>query len=86
MRKKGSVKIISDFTLLLSSSSLFSLFCIQFTEYYGYPGYQYSTPRSYYDYTGGLSEEEQLERAVLNSLNERGRNSIAFCILSDNSY
>ncbi|XP_009976690.1 PREDICTED: rhomboid-related protein 4, partial [Tauraco erythrolophus] len=42
-----------------------------YSEYYGYPGYQYGTPRSYYDYTGGLTEEEQLERAVLNSLNER---------------
>ncbi|XP_075617149.1 rhomboid-related protein 4 [Balearica regulorum gibbericeps] len=41
------------------------------SEYYGYPGYPYRTPRSYYDYTGGLTEEEQLERAVLNSLNER---------------
>jgi len=63
-----------------------SLFCIHFTEYYGYPGYQYRTPRSYYDYTGGLTEEEQLERAVLNSLNERGRNSVAFYILSYDSY
>ncbi|NXE72369.1 RHBL4 protein, partial [Cochlearius cochlearius] len=53
------------------SGNLFSLFCIHFTDYYGYPGYQYRTPRSYYDYTGGLTEEEQLERAVLNSLNER---------------
>ncbi|KAI6063354.1 Rhomboid-related protein 4 isoform X1 [Aix galericulata] len=39
--------------------------------YYRYPEYQYTTPRNYYDYTGGLTEEEQLERAVLNSLNER---------------
>uniref|UniRef100_A0A8D0F0D2 Rhomboid domain containing 1 n=1 Tax=Strix occidentalis caurina TaxID=311401 RepID=A0A8D0F0D2_STROC len=46
--------------------------------YYGYPGYQYRTPRNYYDYTGGLTEEEQLERAVLNSLNERGRNFMHF--------
>ncbi|KAM6356505.1 LOW QUALITY PROTEIN: rhomboid-related protein 4 [Alca torda] len=42
-----------------------------YSDYYGYPGYQYRAPRSYYDYTGGLTEEEQLERAVLNSLNER---------------
>ncbi|XP_053930582.1 rhomboid-related protein 4 isoform X1 [Cuculus canorus] len=43
-----------------------------YTDYYRYPGYQYRRPRSYDDYTGGLTEEEQLERAVLNSLNERG--------------
>ncbi|NWS93639.1 RHBL4 protein, partial [Mionectes macconnelli] len=43
-----------------------------YSDYYGYyPDYQYRTPRNYYDYTGGLTEEEQLERAVLNSLNER---------------
>lgn len=43
-----------------------------YSEYYGYyPDYQYRAPRSYFDYTGGLTEEEQLERAVLNSLNER---------------
>ncbi|XP_010116818.1 PREDICTED: LOW QUALITY PROTEIN: rhomboid-related protein 4 [Chlamydotis macqueenii] len=42
-----------------------------YSEYYSYPGYQPRTPRSYDDYTGGLTEEEQLERAVLNSLNER---------------
>uniref|UniRef100_A0A8C4P396 Rhomboid domain containing 1 n=1 Tax=Dromaius novaehollandiae TaxID=8790 RepID=A0A8C4P396_DRONO len=40
-------------------------------EHYSHPGYQYSTPRNYDAYTGGLTEEEQLERAVLNSLNER---------------
>lgn len=43
-----------------------------YSEYYGYyPDYQYRAPRTYFDYTGGLTEEEQLERAVLNSLNER---------------
>ncbi|XP_015726883.1 rhomboid-related protein 4 isoform X2 [Coturnix japonica] len=42
-----------------------------YSEYYGYPDDQYRTPRNYYAYTGGLTEEEQLERAVLNSLNER---------------
>lgn len=66
---------------MLSSSNLF-YFLIHFAEYYGYyPNYQYTTPRSYFDYTGGLSEEEQLERAVLNSLNERGRTFIAFLSL-----
>uniref|UniRef100_A0A8C6ZUW6 Rhomboid domain containing 1 n=1 Tax=Nothoprocta perdicaria TaxID=30464 RepID=A0A8C6ZUW6_NOTPE len=43
-------------------------------KYYDRPGYEYSTRRNYDVYTGGLTEEEQLERAVLNSLNERGRN------------
>ncbi|NXL95645.1 RHBL4 protein, partial [Alectura lathami] len=42
-----------------------------YSGYYRYPDYQSRTPRSYYDYTGGLTEEEQLERAVLNSLSER---------------
>lgn len=42
-----------------------------YSEYYRYPDDQYRTPNNYYDYTGGLTEEEQLERAVLNSLNER---------------
>ncbi|XP_054241661.1 rhomboid-related protein 4 [Indicator indicator] len=42
-----------------------------YSEYSGYAGYQYGTPRNYYDYTGGLTEEEQLERAVLNSLHDR---------------
>uniref|UniRef100_A0A8C6ZN67 Rhomboid domain containing 1 n=1 Tax=Nothoprocta perdicaria TaxID=30464 RepID=A0A8C6ZN67_NOTPE len=54
----------------LSNSSLF----ISILEYYDRPGYEYSTRRNYDVYTGGLTEEEQLERAVLNSLNERGRN------------
>uniref|UniRef100_A0A803XRB6 Peptidase S54 rhomboid domain-containing protein n=1 Tax=Meleagris gallopavo TaxID=9103 RepID=A0A803XRB6_MELGA len=51
-------------------------------EYYRYPDDQYRTPRNYHDYTGGLTEEEQLERAVLNSLNERSKNFIT-CRLSD---
>eukprot|EP00076_Gallus_gallus_P013847 XP_015132486.1 rhomboid-related protein 4 isoform X1 [Gallus gallus] len=42
-----------------------------YSEYYRYPDDQYRTPNNYYEYTGGLTEEEQLERAVLNSLNER---------------
>ncbi|XP_064008873.1 rhomboid-related protein 4 isoform X2 [Pogoniulus pusillus] len=42
-----------------------------YSESSGYPGYQHRMPRNYYDYTGGLSEEEQLERAVMNSLHER---------------
>ncbi|XP_062439108.1 rhomboid-related protein 4 isoform X2 [Rhea pennata] len=44
-----------------------------YSQYYSHRGYQYSAPRNYDVYTGGLTEEEQLERAVLNSLNERGR-------------
>ncbi|XP_025942781.1 rhomboid-related protein 4 isoform X1 [Apteryx rowi] len=47
-----------------------------YSQYYSHPGYQYSTPRNYDVYTGGLTEEEQLERAVLNSLNERARNAL----------
>uniref|UniRef100_A0A8C6ZV06 Rhomboid domain containing 1 n=1 Tax=Nothoprocta perdicaria TaxID=30464 RepID=A0A8C6ZV06_NOTPE len=58
------------------NSSLF----ISILEYYDRPGYEYSTRRNYDVYTGGLTEEEQLERAVLNSLNERGRNHMAFYI------
>ncbi|KAM9009288.1 rhomboid-related protein 4 isoform 1-T5 [Ara ararauna] len=42
-----------------------------YSDYYRYSSYPYGTPRNYYDYTGGLTEEEQLERAVLNSLTER---------------
>ncbi|OXB83086.1 UNVERIFIED_CONTAM: hypothetical protein H355_016650, partial [Colinus virginianus] len=53
-----------------------------YSGYYRYPEDQYRAPRNYYDYTGGLTEEEQLERAVLNSLNERGKNSTA-CHLPD---
>uniref|UniRef100_A0A8D0F5K1 Rhomboid domain containing 1 n=1 Tax=Strix occidentalis caurina TaxID=311401 RepID=A0A8D0F5K1_STROC len=65
--------------------SIYFLYFVFILEYYGYPGYQYRTPRNYYDYTGGLTEEEQLERAVLNSLNERGRNFMhfIFCCVSD---
>uniref|UniRef100_A0A8C9L8R3 Peptidase S54 rhomboid domain-containing protein n=1 Tax=Pavo cristatus TaxID=9049 RepID=A0A8C9L8R3_PAVCR len=44
-----------------------------YSDYYRYPDDQYRAPRNYYDYTGGLTEEEQLERAVQNSLNERGQ-------------
>lgn len=62
-------------------------FPFHFTDYYyRYPEYQYTTPRNYYDYTGGLTEEEQLERAVLNSLNERGKASIVFHISNYDSY
>uniref|UniRef100_A0A8C6ZN86 Rhomboid domain containing 1 n=1 Tax=Nothoprocta perdicaria TaxID=30464 RepID=A0A8C6ZN86_NOTPE len=50
-----------------------------YSQYYDRPGYEYSTRRNYDVYTGGLTEEEQLERAVLNSLNERGRNHMDFC-------
>ncbi|XP_009874052.1 PREDICTED: rhomboid-related protein 4 [Apaloderma vittatum] len=49
-----------------------------YSEYYGYSGGQYRVPRSYYDYTGGLTEEEQLERAVLNSLSERDSGGAAY--------
>lgn len=38
---------------------------------YNYSGYSGTTDRS--DYSGGLTEEEQLERAIRNSLNERER-------------
>lgn len=69
----------SDLTVL-SSSSAFPCLCVPVSEPSGYPGYQHRMPRSYYDYTGGLSEEEQLERAVMNSLHERGGNVTAFCI------
>uniref|UniRef100_A0A673BUC4 Rhomboid domain containing 1 n=1 Tax=Sphaeramia orbicularis TaxID=375764 RepID=A0A673BUC4_9TELE len=43
----------------------------------GHPPYDYSDNRTNYtaSYTGGLSEEEQLEAAIRNSLNDRGRPS-----------
>ncbi|KAL8187786.1 UNVERIFIED_CONTAM: Rhomboid- protein 4 [Gekko kuhli] len=44
-------------------------------SYSGYPSY---TPRDYNTYTDGLSEEEQFERAMRNSLNDR-----AFPVLMD---
>nr|XP_020648263.1 rhomboid-related protein 4 isoform X2 [Pogona vitticeps] len=44
-------------------------------QYSGYSGYTSYPSRDYNTYTGGLSEEEQFERAVRNSLNERGGNT-----------
>uniref|UniRef100_A0A8C6ZLK7 Rhomboid domain containing 1 n=1 Tax=Nothoprocta perdicaria TaxID=30464 RepID=A0A8C6ZLK7_NOTPE len=67
---------LHGYIALSFNSSLF----ISILEYYDRPGYEYSTRRNYDVYTGGLTEEEQLERAVLNSLNERGRNHMAFYI------
>ncbi|XP_072200535.1 rhomboid-related protein 4 [Excalfactoria chinensis] len=49
-----------------------------YSEYYRYPDDQYRTPRNYDAYTGGLTEEEQFERAVLNSLNERDFGGAAY--------
>ncbi|XP_016053189.1 PREDICTED: rhomboid-related protein 4 isoform X1 [Miniopterus natalensis] len=50
-----------------------------FQDYYpqGRPGFQEDVPRNYDAYTAGLSEEEQLERALRASLQDRGnsRNS-----------
>lgn len=45
--------------------------------YGGYPGYQHY-PENYArnpteSYTGGLTEEEQIEAAIRNSLNDRGK-------------
>lgn len=78
-------KIMSGFLPFHWISSVY--FPFRFTDYYyRYPEYQYTTPRNYYDYTGGLTEEEQLERAVLNSLNERGKASIVFHISNYDSY
>lgn len=51
---------------------------------YGRPGYQEDVPRNYDAYTAGLSEEEQLERALRASLWDRGRNLTPFT--SFNSY
>ncbi|XP_054441580.1 rhomboid-related protein 4 [Pteronotus mesoamericanus] len=47
-----------------------------FGGYYPYsrPGYQEAGPRSYDAYTAGLSEEEQLERALRASLQDHGNN------------
>lgn len=46
-----------------------------FQDYYphGSPGYHAEVPRNYDAYTAGLSEEEQLERAIRASLWDRGR-------------
>ncbi|XP_044288770.1 rhomboid-related protein 4 [Varanus komodoensis] len=41
-------------------------------ENFSYSGYQFYPQRDYNLFTGGLSEEEQLRRAVINSLNDRG--------------
>lgn len=40
---------------------------------YGRPGQHAEAPRNYDAYTAGLSEEEQLERALRASLWDRGR-------------
>lgn len=45
---------------------------------YGRPGYQEDVRRNYDAYTAGLSEEEQLERALRASLWDRGRNLAPF--------
>lgn len=45
---------------------------------YGRPGYPEEAPMNYNAYTAGLSEEEQLERALRASLWDRGRNSAPF--------
>lgn len=37
-------------------------------------------------YTGGLTEEEQFERAMRNSLNDRGKDFVALSTLSYYSY
>uniref|UniRef100_A0A8D0H104 Rhomboid-related protein 4 n=1 Tax=Sphenodon punctatus TaxID=8508 RepID=A0A8D0H104_SPHPU len=52
-----------------------------YSEYSRYPGYPYSRPGGYDAYTGGLNEEEQFERAIRNSLNDRGRNFIALTFI-----
>ncbi|KAK1336695.1 hypothetical protein QTO34_002730 [Cnephaeus nilssonii] len=61
-------------------------------DYYPYsrPGYQEDVSRNYDAYTGGLSEEEQLERALRASLWDRafsvflplpsGRDGVLFCL------
>lgn len=51
-------------------------------DYYPYsrPGYQEDVSRNYDAYTGGLSEEEQLERALRASLWDRGRNLAPFTL------
>ncbi|XP_038605120.1 rhomboid-related protein 4 [Tachyglossus aculeatus] len=41
----------------------------------GRSGYQWETPRNYDAYTGGLSEREQLDRALRASLSDRGYSS-----------
>lgn len=45
---------------------------------YARPHYQEDASRNYDAYTGGLSEEEQLERALRDSLWDRGRNLVLF--------
>lgn len=45
---------------------------------YGRPGHYAEVPRNYDVYTAGLSEEEQLERALRASLWDRGRNFAPF--------
>ncbi|XP_019359181.1 PREDICTED: rhomboid-related protein 4 [Gavialis gangeticus] len=42
-----------------------------YSGYSDHPGYSYNTQRDYGVYTGGLTEEEQFERAMRNSLNDR---------------
>ncbi|XP_019388594.1 PREDICTED: rhomboid-related protein 4 [Crocodylus porosus] len=42
-----------------------------YSGYSNHPGYSYNAQRDYGMYTGGLTEEEQFERAVRNSLNDR---------------
>lgn len=44
---------------------------------YGRPGYN-EVPRNYDVYTAGLSEEEQLERALRASLWDRGKSLVPF--------
>ncbi|KAG8520844.1 Rhomboid-related protein 4 [Galemys pyrenaicus] len=48
----------------------------------GWPGYPGEAPRSYEAYTAGLSEEEQLERALRASLRDRGRTWPSFILHS----
>uniref|UniRef100_A0A7M4E887 Rhomboid domain containing 1 n=1 Tax=Crocodylus porosus TaxID=8502 RepID=A0A7M4E887_CROPO len=59
----------------LSSAGQYFMLCFFFffhsTGYSNHPGYSYNAQRDYGMYTGGLTEEEQFERAVRNSLNDR---------------
>ncbi|XP_060098680.1 rhomboid-related protein 4 [Heteronotia binoei] len=63
MYTKGPLKMIMEACAVISIGDF---------SYSGYPSY---TPRDYNTYTDGLSEEEQFERAMRNSLNDRGHSS-----------
>ncbi|XP_030893066.1 uncharacterized protein LOC115943765 [Leptonychotes weddellii] len=62
-----------QYTAVLYNLSLVPVGYSRYQDYYPYgqPGYSEDIPRNYDAYTAGLSEEEQLERALRASLWDR---------------